>query len=148
MTGPSMRCSATTAAMCAWWCCTPMAGTPSAAASCTASWVLKKSGCRSCATAAMGAPWPASRTSTEASSAVQAAGSLRSPCTTDHTGRPSTSRQAAFFSQAPQASTVGKGAVFMACIGSERGVGGQRSAGFCEFDFQLCHTIAQHRFDG
>ena len=106
ITGSCTPCSASTAAAWAWWCCTATAGRPRSPATRSARRVLKKSGCRSCATASSGAPGRASRSSTDCSSAAQAAGSDRSPCTADHSGARGvwvSNRQALFFRKAPQA---------------------------------------------
>jgi len=89
-------CSAATTATWAWWCCTATAGTPCRPATSSARCVLKKSGCRSCATAARGPPAAEHKASTDCSKAARLSASARSPCSADQCSRSPSTRQARF----------------------------------------------------
>ena len=96
-------CSASTAPTWAWWCCTPIAGTPRRAAVASATRVEWKSGCRSWATARTGPAARASRASTAGSTPAQASALSRSPRLGPKVQPCASSRQAACLNQAPRA---------------------------------------------
>ena len=105
--GPCTPCSAATAAMCAWWCCTACSGSERCAANSSAKRVLKKSGCRSCATACGRTSSTAHRCSTISTSALQVAALSRSPTCGDRKASSPRVMHTVFFSHAPVASSGG-----------------------------------------